>query len=291
MLKTKIIAGLFGLTGLLITAPTLANVEAPFSLRPSYDGTANWLRGNPVIESARALATIAAAIRPWGLWVAVAPTTTVASLSPADVVPARPDTSAYGVFGSVAMPIAALPASKQWRSVSSTDYTTQFGARCYTAACSTGIGGMLAKAARMAETENVFEGLTLVNRSVNNLIQYRSDGADHWATPVETAARGAGDCEDYAIAKMWLLRSMGYSPETLQLVVLKDTRTGYYHAVLAVHANGRNYILDNMSNRVATDLAYANYKPIESFAGDKTFIHGFATKAAPKLTASLSTAE
>jgi len=45
-----------------------------------------------------------------------------------------------------------------------------------------------------------------------------------------------------------------------------------------VHVNGRNYILDNMSNRVSTDAAYANYKPIESFAGDRTFIHGFATK-------------
>lgn len=290
MLKTKIIAGLLGLTGLLITAPALANIESPFSLRPSFDGSANWLRGNPIVTSASTLATIDGAIRPWGLWTAALPRVEVASLGPTVTVTPKPDASSYGVFGSVAMPIATLPASKQWLSISSTDYTTQYGARCTTPACSTGLGGMLAKAARMAQTKNAFEGLSLINSSVNNLVQYRSDTVDHWASPVETATRGAGDCEDFAIAKMWLLRSIGYTPESLQLVVLKDTRTGYYHAVLAVHVNARNYILDNMSNRVTVDTAFANYKPIESFSGDKTFIHGFATKPTT-LTASLSTGE
>jgi len=278
LLKTKIIAGLVGLAGLFVSVPSLANVAAPLSLRPSFDGDANWLRGNQIVTSARTLATIDGAIQPWGLWIAPATTEKVASLNAPKFTSAHLDSSTYGVFGSVALPISAVPASKQWRSISATDYTLQFGASCHTVACSTGIGGTLGRAARMAATENAFEGLALINSSVNNLIKYRADGADHWATPVETAARGAGDCEDFAIAKMWLLRSIGYAPEALQLVVLKDTRTGYYHAVLAVHVNGRNYILDNMSNRVSTDAAYANYKPIESFAGDRTFIHGFATK-------------
>jgi len=215
LLKTKIIAGLVGLAGLFVSVPSLANVAAPLSLRPSFDGDANWLRGNPIVTSARTLATIDGAIQPWGLWIAPAATEKVASLNAPKITSAHLDSSTYGVFGSVALPISAVPASKQWRSISATDYTLQFGASCHTVACSTGIGGTLGRAARMAATENAFEGLALINSSVNNLIKYRADGADHWATPVETAARGAGDCEDFAIAKMWLLRSIGYPRATL----------------------------------------------------------------------------
>ena len=75
-------------------------------------------------------------------------------------------------------------------------------------------------------------------------------------------------------------------------MILRDTRTTAFHAVLAVHVNGRRYILDNLSNRVLTDDALKAYVPIESFAGDKTFIHGFAKKpvAPPTLAAEIQPA-
>ena len=202
-----------------------------------------------------------------------------ASLDPRPVVTLRPNAQIpsgdYGLFGSVALPMGTLPATKQWRSVSATDFTTQYGAHCQTAACGRGVDAMLTRAALKAEGQPALEALTLINSSVNRLIRYRADAGDHWATPVETAARGAGDCEDFAIAKLWLLRSIGYTPDQLQLVILRDTRTSVFHAVLAVHVNGERYILDNLSNRVLTDGMLKAYVPIESFAGDKTFIHGF----------------
>jgi predicted transglutaminase-like cysteine proteinase len=60
--------------------------------------------------------------------------------------------------------------------------------------------------------------------------------------------------------------------------VLKDTHSGLYHTVLAVHVGRESYILDNMSSRVKDDTSIANYVPIESFIGNKSFIHGFASK-------------
>jgi predicted transglutaminase-like cysteine proteinase len=275
--KTVVLGAAIAAT-LLMTGPGAANVEASLVLRPAFDSAANWLK--PASTLAAAGTAISAGVH----------STIVleASLEPHPVVTPRPSAPVpagdYGLFGSVALPMSTLPATKQWRSVSATDFTTQYGAHCTSAACATGIGALLARAALKAEGQPALEALTLVNSSVNHLIRYRSDANDHWATPVETAARGSGDCEDFAIAKLWLLRSIGYTPSQLQLVILRDTRTRAFHAVLAVHVNGQRYILDNLSNRVLTDGALKAYVPIESFAGNKTFIHGFAKKPAAKPT-------
>ena len=50
------------------------------------------------------------------------------------------------------------------------------------------------------------ERLTLVNTFFNKNIRFGTDlevweQEDYWATPLETLGRGAGDCEDFAIAK------------------------------------------------------------------------------------------
>jgi len=286
MLNKTILLGAAIAATLLTTGPGTANVEASFALRPAFDSSANWLK--PVSRLAAAGSTVSTGVR----------STVVleASLDPHPIVTLRPSAPVsagdYGLFGSVALPMGTLPATRQWRSVSATDFTTQYGAHCSTSACAKGVDALLTKAALKAEGQPALEALTLINSSVNHLIRYRSDATDHWATPVETAARGAGDCEDFAIAKLCLLRSIGYTPDQLQPVILRDTRTTAFHAVLAVHVNGQRYILDNLSNRVLTDDVLKAYVPIESFAGDKTFIHGFAKKpvAAPTLTATIQPA-
>lgn len=57
------------------------------------------------------------------------------------------------------------------------------------------------------------------NRQINQLIDYAPDldlcgGRDCWQTPAETLASGRGDCEDFAIAKYFLLEacSLGGCP-------------------------------------------------------------------------------
>jgi predicted transglutaminase-like cysteine proteinase len=40
---------------------------------------------------------------------------------------------------------------------------------------------------------------------------------DHWDTPLEFVARGVGDCEDFAIAKYFMLLEAGIAPELVRL--------------------------------------------------------------------------
>jgi hypothetical protein len=40
---------------------------------------------------------------------------------------------------------------------------------------------------------------------------------DHWDTPLEFVGRGAGDCEDFAIAKYFMLLEAGVAPELVRL--------------------------------------------------------------------------
>ncbi len=66
--------------------------------------------------------------------------------------------------------------------------------------------------AREARRLPLVERIAFVNVEVNHRIAYQADaddGADHWATPCETLARGRGDCEDFAIAKHFLLDACG----------------------------------------------------------------------------------
>ncbi len=189
-----------------------------------------------------------------------------------------------GVFASVAISAAKLPSAATWRDARTTDYTSLFSEDCAAsglAGCDTSfsekIRGLSARTAGLSDRTM----LDMVNRTVNAAMTYRSDAAiwgksDYWASPVEMAMKGAGDCEDFAIAKYWALRGLGLADDQLQMVVLQDTRRQLFHAVLVVHTASGAYVLDNVTNNLRLDTAYAQYQPIMSFAGDKSYIHGFA---------------
>jgi predicted transglutaminase-like cysteine proteinase len=189
-----------------------------------------------------------------------------------------------GVFRSVAISAARLPAAGKWQTARSRDYTGLFEADCISSGlrgCDTNFARQLRGVADQASGLSERDLLDLVNRKVNGAMRYREDRAiwgagDYWSTPSEMALKGAGDCEDFAIAKYWLLRSLGVADSQLQMVVLQDTRRRLFHAVLVVHTAAGAYVLDNVSNRLQPDTAYAQYHPIMSFAGGKNYIHGFA---------------
>lgn len=189
-----------------------------------------------------------------------------------------------GVFKSVAISAARLPAAAKWHTARQTDYTALFSDDCDAGVFDVCDSRFARKIRTLGDRTSGLQDrdmLDMVNRTVNAAMAYRSDEAiwgvgDHWATPVEMAAMGAGDCEDFAIAKYWALRSLGLSDDQLQLVLLQDTRRQLFHAVLVVHTASGAYVLDNVSNALRTDTAYAQYQPILSFSGEKSYIHGFA---------------
>jgi predicted transglutaminase-like cysteine proteinase len=106
-----------------------------------------------------------------------------------------------------------------------------------------------------------------INRAINLAIRPMSDLAqfgqdDVWSSPLVTFYRGAGDCEDYAIAKFAALRMAGIPTEDLRIVVLADTLRGEGHAVAAVRLDGSWLILDNRRMAMVEDVAFRNYRPL-----------------------------
>ena len=111
----------------------------------------------------------------------------------------------------------------------------------------------------------VLERITAVNDFINR-VRYREDGdnwgiGDYWAAPGEFFASG-GDCEDYAIAKYYSLRALGFPIERLKIVVLYDHRRELPHAVLSVTWNGDELILDNFGQSLSRWAEAPHYKPI-----------------------------
>jgi predicted transglutaminase-like cysteine proteinase len=84
--------------------------------------------------------------------------------------------------------------------------------------------------------------------------------ADYWATPSEFI-KNSGDCEDYAITKMYALRQLGVNPDHLRIVALKDNIRNLDHAVLAVYVGGTIYILDNVTKMVLAHDKFLHYRP------------------------------
>ena len=126
-----------------------------------------------------------------------------------------------------------------------------------------------------------------INRAINLAIRPMSDLAQHgavdvWSTPLVTFASGAGDCEDYAIAKFAALRLAGISPEDLRIVVMRDTISGDDHAVAAARLDGHWLMLDNRRMAMIEDAYVRNYRP--TFVIDQ---HGVMKYADPPLLASL----
>lgn len=101
------------------------------------------------------------------------------------------------------------------------------------------------------------------NRAINLAIRAVNDGTDDvWSSPLATFQRGAGDCEDYAIAKLAALRLAGIAAEDLRIVVVRDTRAGEAHAVAAARLDGHWLMLDNRRMAMVEDDAARSYQPL-----------------------------
>jgi len=101
------------------------------------------------------------------------------------------------------------------------------------------------------------------NRAINLSIRAANDGVDDvWSSPLATFERGAGDCEDYAIAKLAALRLAGVATEDLRIVVVRDTRAGEEHAVAAAKLDGHWLMLDNRRMAMVEDDDARTYQPL-----------------------------
>jgi len=194
-----------------------------------------------------------------------------------DVDETKTGSVATSFFGSVAIPFSPIGSGDDWDRVRSAAPVSAM-TDCGTLACE----GRLEKvraAIGKKDKEGFFDKLSVVNALVNRSIIYAPDKRvygqlDHWADGAETMRMGAGDCEDFAILKMSLLREMGVPARSMSLVVLRDTARDLYHAVLAISTNKGHFILDNVRNEVYRDVVANHYMPLYSFSADRSWIHG-----------------
>lgn len=182
-----------------------------------------------------------------------------------------------GVFGTIAIPFRNLAARPKWaRATAGMDGKLT---NCPKGRDCRAMSGRVDAFVKQSHDMDFYARLSAANRLVNESIAYRSDAKiygelDHWAQPGETLSKGAGDCEDFALLKMGLLRKAGVPMKSMSLVVLRDKGRNLYHAVLTVSTNKGVFVLDNVRNEVLPDVRLKHYQALYSISDNRFWIHG-----------------
>jgi len=135
------------------------------------------------------------------------------------------------------------------------------------------------------QAPNELEKLERVNNFFNRRIRWVDDAAlwqqdDYWATLLETMAKGAGDCEDFAIAKYVSLLLAGVQESKLRLTYVRrqphpDTPPEA-HMILAYYADpgGEPLILDNLDADIKPASRRPDLTPVYSFNATHLWFRG-----------------
>ena len=109
--------------------------------------------------------------------------------------------------------------------------------------------------ARLGEINHA---INLAITAIEDLVQWGE--VDVWSSPLVTFSTGAGDCEDYAIAKYVALQMAGIPAEDLRIVVVLDLN-GDGHAVASVRLDGHWLMLDNQRTAMVEDVNARTFRP------------------------------
>jgi predicted transglutaminase-like cysteine proteinase len=126
-----------------------------------------------------------------------------------------------------------------------------------------------------------------VNRTLNR-IRFVDDmahwgEADYWATPAESVASNGGDCEDFAIAKYFLLKELGIPIARLRMTYVKATRLNQAHMVLAYYPrpDAEPLVLDNLEDAVRPASQRTDLIPVYSFNDEEVWIETRGRSGSP----------
>ncbi|SQF98029.1 periplasmic protease [Paucimonas lemoignei] len=125
------------------------------------------------------------------------------------------------------------------------------------------------------------EKLNVVNQFFNRQLRYTEDidlwhQVDYWATPIEALWKGAGDCEDYAIAKYFSLRRLGVPSEKLLITYVKALRLNRAHMVLTYYSTpeAMPLVLDSLVNEIKPANQRPDLLPVYAFNGEGLWLPG-----------------
>lgn len=136
-----------------------------------------------------------------------------------------------------------------------------------------------------AQEPNELDKLERVNRFFNRRIRWVDDKElwqqeDYWASLLETLAQGAGDCEDFAIAKYVSLLLAGVPENKLRLTYVRMQRPGRTepeaHMILAYYADpaGEPLILDNFDADIKHASRRPDLTPVYAFNASRLWFRG-----------------
>ncbi|MGY2189463.1 hypothetical protein D3C81_257540 [compost metagenome] len=125
------------------------------------------------------------------------------------------------------------------------------------------------------------EQLNRVNRFFNQRVRYVEDidlwhQTDYWETPIEALWKGAGDCEDYAIAKYFSLRHLGVASDKLRITYVKALRLNRAHMVLTYYAtpDAMPLVLDSLIDDIRPASQRTDLLPVYSFNAEGLWLPG-----------------
>ncbi|WP_420800877.1 transglutaminase-like cysteine peptidase [Pseudomonas cavernae] len=105
--------------------------------------------------------------------------------------------------------------------------------------------------------QSELDKLQAVNRYINQQVRFNDDIAlwkrkDYWATPVETLTKGAGDCEDFSLAKYFSLLQLGIPQEKLRITYVRALELNQAHMVVTYYPSpdAEPLVLDNLVERI-----------------------------------------
>ncbi len=127
----------------------------------------------------------------------------------------------------------------------------------------------------LAETEK----LKLVNSFFNRQFRFSDDSrnwrqTDYWATPVEALIKGAGDCEDYSIAKYFTLRRLGVPSDKLRITYVKALQYNQAHMVLTYYSSptATPLVLDNLIGEIRPASLRKDLLPVYAFNAEGLYL-------------------
>jgi len=117
--------------------------------------------------------------------------------------------------------------------------------------------------------------LKQVNQFFNARMAFRDDivvwkQQDYWATPIEFLRKGAGDCEDFALAKYFTLREMGVPANQLRITYVKALELNQAHMVVTWYPTPTAIplVLDNLKTAILPATQRTDLLPVYAFNGE-----------------------
>jgi predicted transglutaminase-like cysteine proteinase len=140
------------------------------------------------------------------------------------------------------------------------------------------------KGAPLSETELLVEVNRTLNRVrfVEDAVHWRE--ADYWATPAESVASNGADCEDFSIAKYFLLKELGVPIARLRMTYVKAVKLNQAHMVVAYYPrpDAEPLVLDNLEDTVRPASQRPDLVPVYSFNDEEVWIERRGRSGSPR---------